>query len=96
MHWPCPPTAARHSRGPFNPPQVALNVSGPGMSHPPLGGEAFDAATANVTRWVVAEALKAATGPKPLLLFIPAAAQHRQHVLSMPVHCYRAQMWQRS
>lgn len=75
--------------GPFNPLQVALNVSGPGMSHPPLGGEAFDAATANVTRWVVAEALKAATGERtrPLRHFIPAAAQHTQHVLSMPVHC---------
>lgn len=31
------------------------------MTHPPLSGEAFEAATANVTRWVVAEAIKAAT-----------------------------------
>lgn len=73
----CPPL----SGDPFNPLQVALNVSGPGMSHTPLGGEAFDAATANVTRWVVAEALKAATGegPGPLHLFrrgvLSAAAQ---------------------
>jgi hypothetical protein len=29
--------------------------------HPVLSGEVFDAAVANVTRWVLAEAVKAAT-----------------------------------
>jgi hypothetical protein len=41
--------------------QVALNVSGQGLLHAPLSGEVFDAAEANVTRWTVAEAVKAAT-----------------------------------
>lgn len=40
---------------------MALNVSGPGPVHPPLSGDVFDAAVANVTRWVEAEAVKAAT-----------------------------------
>jgi hypothetical protein len=31
------------------------------MAHTPLSGEVFDAAEANVTRWTVAEAVKAAT-----------------------------------
>jgi len=40
---------------------VNLNVSGPGFVHPPLAGEVLKAAEANVTRWVVAEKVKAAT-----------------------------------
>lgn len=40
---------------------MSLNVSGPGLAHPPLSGEALELATANVTRWVQAEAVKAAT-----------------------------------
>lgn len=41
--------------------QVNLNVSGPGMVHPPLDGEVLKAAEANVSNWVVAEKIKAAT-----------------------------------
>lgn len=40
---------------------VNLNVSGPGMVHPPLDGEVLKAAEANVSNWVVAEKIKAAT-----------------------------------
>ena len=46
---------------PYPPFQVNLNVSGPGLVHPPLSGEVFKAADANITHWVKAEKVKAAT-----------------------------------
>lgn len=41
--------------------QVNLNVSGPGLVHPPLSGDVLKAAEGTISAWVRAEKVKAAT-----------------------------------